>query len=143
MREQSVRMWCGLCMVLVLLAVACGPKKEAEVEPPELTLSQKMRMAESMRNAGRMNDALEILRKAIVEHPEVAQLHSLQGQYFFLAGRYPDSETALLVALELDPYLTDARNWLGVTYAEQGNLKRAEEEYLKALEDRSYPSPEK
>ncbi len=143
MRTGSVRVGCGVCVALVSLALACGPKQPPAPEPRELTLTEKTRMADSMRQAGRMNDALEILRKAIEDHPEEARLRSIYGQYFFMAGRYPEAEAALLEALELDPYLTDARNVLGVVYIEQKEWSQAEEQLQTALEDRAYPWPEK
>jgi tetratricopeptide (TPR) repeat protein len=131
-----------MCVALIALAAACGPKQTPTPEPRELTLTEKMRMADSMRQAGRMNDALEIIRDAIAERPDEPRLHSLYGQYLFLAGNFPEAESALLAALELDPYFTDARNWLGATYTEQKKWSQAEEQFLRALENRAYPTPE-
>ena len=50
-------------VTLILIAVAsCGPRQpQASSEPQVLTTPEKVRMAESFRNAGRMNDALELL----------------------------------------------------------------------------------
>ena len=99
-------------------------------------------MAESFRNAGRMNDALDLLQETAVANPSNAQLQRVYGEYLFLAGRYPQAEQALTKALTLDPYLTDARNWLGATLTELGRHGEAEAQYLKALEDSAYPSPQ-
>ena len=130
--------------VLVLIAAAsCGPRKPQQSnEPKVLTTAEKVRMADSFRNAGRMNDALEILDEVVVENQDNAQLHTVYGEYLFLAGRYPAAEVELNRALELDPYLTDARNWLGATLAEQDRYDEARGHYEQALEDPAYPSPQ-
>ena len=44
--------------------------------------------------------------------------------------------------MELDPHLTDARNWLGVSLAEQQRYDEARAQYERALEDPAYPSPQ-
>lgn len=129
--------------LIIIAAAACGPRKpQVSNQPKELTTAEKVRMADSFRNAGRMNDALELLAKVVAENPEDPQLHTVYGKYLFLAGRYPAAEERLKRALELDPYLTDARNWLGVSLAEQQRYDEAREQYERALEDPAYPSPE-
>ena len=58
-------------------------------------------------------------------------------------GRYPDAERSLRAALEIDPYMTDAHNNLGVVYDKMGDKVRAEESFQAALADHNYPTPEK
>ncbi len=124
-------------------AVSCGPRKpQISNQPKELTMVEKVRMADSFHTAGRMNDALEILAEVVAEHPENAQLQTVYGEYLFLAGRYPAAEERLNRALELDPYLTDARNWLGACLAQQQRYDEAREQYERALRDPAYPSPQ-
>ena len=45
--------------------------------------------------------------------------------------------------LDLDPYYSDAHNFLGAVYQEQDRLADAEREYRRALENPAYPTPEK
>lgn len=133
-----------LIAALTLAVVgACGPPKApTKTEPKELSMAERVRMADSFRNAGRMNDALEILDDLAKENPGNAQVHSVYGEYLFLAGRYPEAEAELNRALEADAYLTDARNWLGATLAEQQRYDEARVQYEQALKDPSYPSPQ-
>ena len=131
--------------MLVLLLVGCAggtSKQPARTEPEPMRAEDKVRLAESYFRAGRMADALSVLREAIDERPDNTMLHSAYGQYSFLAGRYDDAENALHRALEIDPHLTDAHNWLGVTYAELRRYDEAEMEYRTALQDPAYPSPQ-
>lgn len=132
-----------IAVLMLIAALSCGPQKPATLtEPKALTMIEKVRMADSFHHAGRMNDALELLAEVVAENPTNAQLYSLYGEYLFLAGRYPASEKQLNLALKLDPYLTDARNWLGVCLAEQQRYDEARAQYERALEDPAYPSPQ-
>jgi type IV pilus assembly protein PilF len=60
----------------------------------------------------------------------------------FQVGRNADAADAFRRALELDPYLTDAHNFLGVVYTEMGRPEEAEEQFRVALDDPAYPTPE-
>lgn len=128
---------------LVLVVLSCGGgQKQVSTEPKPLTAAEKVRMADSFRNAGRMNDALELLREVVSDNDGNAQLHSVYGEYLLLAGRFGDAEQQLTRALDIDAYLTDARNWLGVALAEQQRFDEARRQYERALEDPAYPSPQ-
>ena len=129
--------------LILIAAVSCGPRKpQMSNQPKELTIAEKVRMADSFRSKGRMNDALELLAEVVAENPENPQLHTVYGEYLFLAGRYPAAEKELTRALDLDPYLTDARNWLGVSLAQQQRYDEARKQYERALQDPAYPSPQ-
>jgi len=129
--------------LILIAAASCGARKpQQSSEPKPLTTAESVRMADSFRNAGRMNDALELLDELVAKNMDDAKLHTVYGQYLFLAGSYPAAEQQLNRALDLDPYFTDARNWLGVTLAEQERYDEARKHYEKALEDPAYPSPQ-
>jgi Tfp pilus assembly protein PilF len=83
-----------------------------------------------------------LLAELVAENPEDPQVCTVYGKYLFLAGRYPAAEQQLKRALELDPHLTDARNWLGVSLAQQQRYDEAREQYDLALKDPAYPSPQ-
>ena len=138
--------WMALSLVVVLLGVAaCGggkSKKDQASTPEELSTQDKVRMAQSMLNAGRTGDAVDLLEQALAEEPESAQLQLFYGKINFQAGNFAEAEAGFRKAIELDPYLTDARNFLGAAYAEQGKTAEAEQEYLAALNDPAYTSPD-
>lgn len=125
-----------------LLLAGCGggqeSRKPIETEQP----MYKMRMAESLINAGRVSEALATIQEAVDADPDSAPLRLQQGQLLFRAGRYADAEAAFRKALEIDPYLTDAHNFLGTVYHEMGRHVDAEREYKAALADLAYPTPE-
>ena len=133
----------AVAALILIAAASCGPSKpKASNEPKVLTTAEKVRMADSYRNAGRMNDALVLLDEVVTDNDDDAHLRTEYGKYLFLAGRYTAAEQQLNQALELDPYLTDARNWLGVALAEQDRYDEARVQYERALEDPAYPSPQ-
>lgn len=127
--------------VAALTLVACGGGAERR-NPIETQPLYKMRMAESLMNAGRVTEALTTMEQAIAADPESAPLRLQFGQLSFRAGRYVEAEAAFLKALEIDPYATDAHNFLGSVYQELGRPADAENEYRAALADRAYPTPE-
>ncbi len=132
----------ALVIAVVATASACGAPKTKPKDPATET-ANNIRLAESYFNAGKVNEALGILDKAVASQPNNAALRNYYGQLSFLAGRNAEAEQAFTKALELDPRLTDARNNLGALYDATGRKDRAEQELNKVLEDGTYPSPEK
>lgn len=135
--------WLLIVALTVSLAAACGGKQTPAAAAPEVTTPQKIRMAQSYLNAGRINDALALLEETIEQEPDNAYLRNFRGQVLLFAGRYDEAVEALLGALRLDPHLSDARNNLGVVYDAMGNKNEAEQQYRLALADPAYPTPEK
>ena len=142
MKRNQVRV-AGMLLLFLIAVISCGPKQSQQLKQKKgLTTAEKVRMADSFRNAGRLHEALDLLAGVVIENPDNAQLHGVYGQYLFLAGRYSDAEKQLKRALELDPYGTDSRNWLGATLAQLQRYSEAREQYERALQDPSYPSPQ-
>ena len=137
----------ALTLVVALLGIAAcgggGSKKQEPTKPAELSTQDKVRMAQSMLTAGRTGDAVELLDQALADEPDSAQLQLFYGKITFQAGKFSDAQEAFKRAIDLDPYLTDAHNFLGATYAELGMNAEAEQEYLTALADPAYTSPDK
>jgi type IV pilus biogenesis/stability protein PilW len=128
-----------------LLAVAqtgCAAPKAKPADPASET-ANNIRLAESYFRAGKVNEAISILEKAVASQPNNAGLRNYYGQLCFLSGRSTEAEQSFNKALELDPHLTDARNNLGALYDNTGRKDLAEQQFRKVLEDTGYGSPEK
>lgn len=132
-------------LALALLAAGCtgGPPEPALDRQQDLDVNDRIRLSQAYVKNGRFNDAIEVLERAIKKEPAHAGLRNYYGQVLLLAGREAPAEEQLLQALELDPYLSDAYNNLGIVYDRLERRDEAEAAYRKALEDRSYPTPEK
>jgi Tfp pilus assembly protein PilF len=75
--------------------------------------------------------------------PDNAGMFNFNGQICLIMGRWEEAEGSFLRAIELAPLLTDAHNNLGVVYSELGRDEDAEREFMIALGDPTYPTPEK
>jgi len=141
MTRQAVRLF---CFALLAATLACAsPARNRKAKPAPLTPAQHVRMAESLLGAGRVNEALAEVDQAIAEQPDDARLHYQRGRVAFQGGRWDVAAESFRAALGLDPYLTDAHNFLGATYDQLGRKSDAEAEYRLALADPAYPTPEK
>jgi len=144
-RVPSVLCAVGGLVLLACLAGCAASSAPPKPKPPD-PLTQAIthtRLAQSYLNAGKIHDAVAELQKAVTLAPDRADIWNFSGQVLFLAGRYPEAEEAYDIAIEKDPYLTDARNNLGVLYDRTGRKSEAEEEYRKTLADPAYSTPEK
>src|SRR5262245_43650035 len=101
-----MKIGCGACLIGMILAAGCGGRATVTKDPAAETAS-KVRMADSLLRAGKVNDALAQLDQAISAEPRNAGLRNFYGQICFVAGRNSEAEVAFRKALELDPYLTD------------------------------------
>ena len=142
-RSSTAKVWIVFLVACWLAASCAGGKQQETRKPPELSMSDKVRLAEAYVKGGRIADALPMLEQAIEQEPGNAVLHNFYGQVCFLAGRYPQAEESFRKALELDPYLTDAHNNLGALYDKTGRKDEAEQEFLTALRDPAYATPQK
>jgi type IV pilus biogenesis/stability protein PilW len=145
MRASSVAAWAAVLAAVAIQAGAsgCAGHGPTGKQPPEQDAGYQIRMARSLLNAGRVNEALSTLQEAIEANPGNASLHNFYGQICLFGGRLEEAERALRRALEVDPYFTDAHNNLGTVLMEQGYPSEAEDELRMALADPVYPTPEK
>jgi type IV pilus biogenesis/stability protein PilW len=133
----------GLLLAALLIGlVACGGRS-ADKRDPQADVATKVRMAQSLFNAGRVNDALAQVQEAMAMEPRNPSLRNFYGLVSMAAGMDAQAEAAFLRALEMDPRLTDARNNLGALYHRMGRKDEAESQFQVALADPGYPTPEK
>jgi tetratricopeptide (TPR) repeat protein len=62
------------------------------------------------------------------------------GLAYFMKGEFQEAVIYFEKCLQVNPDFTEARNYLGSVYQEMGMLDKAEQEYLKAIEDKTYKS---
>lgn len=92
---------------------------------------------------GRLDDALEKLKKAVAAEPEYPEVHTVLA---FVYERLDESELAEQNYLEaidlLKPRDGEAHNNYGVFLCKLGRLSEADEQYNLALNSRRYKTPE-
>lgn len=96
---------------------------------------QALTMASIYRNAGRSDQAIEVLEKADTELPDTAEIKYDLAMLYERQGRYDDFEREMRRIIEIAPHNANAYNSLGYTFADRNvNLDEAEELLEQALE---------
>jgi len=92
-------------------------------------------------DGARLDDATAVLRLATLLGPYHPETHFNLALAYERTGIYSEAEQELLLSLRLDPNQLDARNQLGVIYAEEGNYQRARAEWADLAESNPDYSP--
>lgn len=92
-------------------------------------------------DGARLDNATAVLRLATLLGPYHPETHFNLALAYERLGVYPQAEQEILLSLRLDPNQLDARNQLGVIYAEEGNYQRAHEEWTDIAESNPDYSP--
>jgi tetratricopeptide (TPR) repeat protein len=101
-------------------------------EPNNLTALSNVGVIRYQQN--RLDDAEEMLRKAIVIAPSDSPSRSLLGVVYFRLGKIEEAFNELTRAVALDPRNAEAHNYLGITLSEKGWGAAAEQEIRRAIE---------
>jgi tetratricopeptide (TPR) repeat protein len=131
-----------LAMPVVLLLVACGPESKKK---PALLVDepvQQYEMGIGFLRQGRPDRALPYLEMASATEPQNPLYAYGVGLALLGMKDYRRAEAAFLQVLDIDPFLTDAHNNLGIIYGELGDKQRARAQFERVLTDRRYPTPE-
>jgi Flp pilus assembly protein TadD/uncharacterized coiled-coil DUF342 family protein len=102
------------------------------IEPGNLTALSNLGVVRYQQ--GRIDEAEDILRKAVALAPNDSATRSLLGVIYFRKGRVEDAFTELTRAVALNPRNAEAHNYLGITLHEKGWASSAEQEVRKAIE---------
>ena len=91
---------------------------------------------------GKYDEAIQYFRKSLSLKPNFDLALNAVGLAYFMKGEFQQAVTYFEKCLQVNPGFTEARNYLGSVYQEMGILDKAEQEYLKAIEDKTYKSRE-
>ena len=79
-----------------------------------------------LRRQGKLDEAIESLRKALALDPRNTPLTNETGETYMMAGRYAEAEQTFQRALALDPTNLNARSYYGISILfDTGDLSRA------------------
>ena len=127
---------CSLCAVLLMSL-------------PELRGGGEKDDGETNFNVGlghlrerRPAQALDEFKKAVKLNGSNPYFQKGLGLAYTQLGRYPEAVTAFRRALELNPYYVDVRNDLGTALILSGKRLEGREEFVKAFNDPTNPTPE-
>jgi Flp pilus assembly protein TadD len=105
----------GLPLLLgsVVLSLGCGGGDQR----PQIDSEFRLSLAELLIQSKAYDEAIPIIQKALISHPNDARLHYLLGVTLRDKGVYTEAEKVLLKTLRLDPKLATGYNALGVLYS--------------------------
>jgi len=131
----------GTLLAVPLLLLAAPPARGAG--KPDKKATSHLRLAQNLLDAGRLGEALSTIDRAIDEDRKYPQAHLMRGMILYQMGEMDEALKSFDRTLSLDKGNTDARIYRGGVLA---NLKRyddAMKDFLLALEDLTYPWPER
>jgi tetratricopeptide (TPR) repeat protein len=85
------------------------------------------------RQAGKLEDSVIVIQKALEISPNDAEAHSNLGNTLHELGRLDEAEESCKKAIEIKPDLAETHNNLGNTLKDLGRLQEAEQSYKKAI----------
>lgn len=86
-----------------------------------------------MRESGRLDDAIEHIRRATLLAPQLPLYHANLGEMLRLAGRLNEAEAEGRRAIELQPDYPEALSNLGVALFDQGRFEDAVAQHRRAI----------
>ncbi len=89
---------------------------------------------------GKYDEAIQYFKKSLSFRPNFDLALNAMGLAHFMKGEFQEAVTYFEKCLQVNPDFTEARNYLGSVYQEMGILDKAEQEYLRAIEDKKYKS---
>ena len=92
------------------------------------------RVAVTLADAGRYQQAMESFRKLIEKNPQNARYYNWLGYTLFRMKRYEEAYEEIQKAVELEPNNANCHDGLGATLHGMGHYERALEEKRKAME---------
>lgn len=133
----------SIATVIVLGSICGGDGPFAKKDKKEDRAQAQLKLAHSLYEAGRLGEALSAVGKSIDEMPKYADAHLLRGIILFQLEAIDDALADFDKTISLDRKNTEARNWRAFALVQLERFDEAMAEYERALEDLTYPTPEK
>ena len=108
-------------------------RKQTGSTPAMPQLAELTREAAEHRRAGRFDQAVTLMQRAIAASPALGILHSNLGGIYQAAGRMEEAEVSFRQAIALDETLAKAHHHLAAVLEAQGRFAEAATFYEKAL----------
>lgn len=129
-------------LLALMFAAGCGAhqNKEFQKQLDETTTEiADLNTANKLLALKKCGEAIEAYKKVLEQNPQNAGAWNLMG-LAHLCNSDPNSAlSAFHQALAVSPTYTDVHNNIGVAYMETSLYDNARDEFLKALQDETYP----
>jgi type IV pilus assembly protein PilF len=150
-RTMALRALAAAAMLALLAACAGGPGQSGRAElqtASDKTSGQKraairLQLAAGYYGQGQYEVALDEIKKAVQADPENADAYGVRALIYIAMGENTLAEDNFQHALKLAPRNADVSNNYGSFLCENGRAAESIAYFDRALQNRSYPSPEK
>ena len=133
----------SIVAIIALGSTLGGDGVFAKKENKEERAQAQLKLAHSLHDAGRLGEALSTVGKALDQMPRYPEAHLLRGIILFQLDAVEEALGNFDKTLDLDKKNTEARNWRAFALVQLERFDEAMAEYKRALEDLTYPTPEK
>lgn len=109
--------------------------------PEAGSLAGQVMLATGLERLGRYDEAVVVLDRAIAQHPENSELHTLKGGNCLWSGRLQDAVASLSRSVSLASDRRNAWGMLGLALQLTGDLEGACDALIRAVELEEEPGP--
>jgi protein O-GlcNAc transferase len=130
-----------LCVVLACFA-GCASSQKKLSQAREKDPRHQYSLGVFYLNSGQPAEAIKYLNRSITLDPRYHLAYNALGLAASMQGNLPEAVKHYEHCLQLAPDFSEARNNLGSVYQELGFIDKAEAEFLKVINDRTYATKE-
>jgi protein O-GlcNAc transferase len=131
-----------IVLTIAATLVFCASSETKIQQSREKSPSYQYNLGLFYLNNGNFDLAIKHLNTSLSLNPKHDLSLNALGLAYSMKGQFEESVKYFQRCLEVNPALSEARNNLGMIYQEMGLLDKAEQEYIKATSDKTYPSKE-
>lgn len=136
--EMKLRIFSIFIICLNLLL--CGSAQKEIQKSREKDPQYQYNLGLFYLNNNNLDEAIKYLDRALSLNPRHYLALSARALAYSIKGNFQEALASFQKCLEINPKFTEAHNYLGTIYQEMGLIDKAEEEFKKALSDKSYSS---
>lgn len=139
--SKGLQKWTLLLALLALTACSTiGGSRPEYVAPDPKAAEINMRLGLNYMQRGDYAIALDKLKKALKQNPNLPSAHNTIALLYQRLGENDKAESHFLEAVERAPEYSEAQNNFGVFLCQQGRYQDAEQRFLKAVDNPLYNS---
>jgi protein O-GlcNAc transferase len=130
-----------LCALLALV-VGCASSQKKAAQAREKDPRYQYSLGVFYLNNGNPDEAIKYLNKSLTLDPRNYLAYNALGLATAMKGNLPEAVKFYEHCLQIAPDFSEARNNLGSVYQELGFIDKAEAEFIKVINDRTYQTRE-
>jgi type IV pilus assembly protein PilF len=133
----------AVVLVCAMLAGGCATSLSEMQERNEKIAETNLRLGMGYAQQGKLEDALEKLKKAEDVRPDYAAVHGALALVYERLQEYDEADDHYREAIDLQPQDGGVYNNYGVFLCRRGEFTKADEYFNKALDQPRYKTPER